>query len=83
MTISGEKLDQHRVWIQNWRSLQPYLGPASALSVEALMAPVTNAVGQDTCIDDVERQFATVDPLLVRTAVISAAEATTSCMARP
>jgi hypothetical protein len=72
MAISGEGLDQHRVWIQNWLSLLPYLGPASAVDLDALVAPVVNAVGQDTCIDDVERHFPTLDPLLVRSAVISA-----------
>lgn len=71
-TISSGALDLHRVWIQNWLSLLPYLGPATRPSVEALMSTVIGAVGLDTSFDDVERQLANVDPLLVRTAVISA-----------
>lgn len=70
--ISASALIQHRVWIQNWLSLLPYLGPAGTLGLDALLASVVQAVQPDTCIDDIEHLFPTTDRVLVRTAVIAA-----------
>ena len=70
--IDATALSQHRVWIQNWLSLLPYLGPAGTLDLGALFTPVVQAVRHDTCIDDIEQLFPTTEPLLVRTTVIAA-----------
>jgi hypothetical protein len=40
MTISTGDLDRHRVWIQNWLSLLPYLSTASDLNLGSLSASV-------------------------------------------
>lgn len=70
-TISFAELSRHRVWIQNWLSLLPYLSSASVLSLDALQTSVVEFVGRESCIHDVEHHFSNVDPVLVRTAVIA------------
>lgn len=70
--ISAEALDQHRVWIQNWLSLLPYLGADGTPSFDSLVAQVVQAADPDSCFDELERQFSGTDPLLVRTAVVAA-----------
>lgn len=70
--IHADALNQHRIWIQNWLSLLPYLGADSTPSFESLVARVVQAADPSSTFDDLERQFSGTDPLLVRTAVIAA-----------
>lgn len=70
--VHADALNQHRVWIQNWLSLLPYLGATSTPSFDSLVALVVQAADPGSCFDDLERQFSATDPLLVRTAVIAA-----------
>lgn len=70
-TITAQELDRHRVWIQNWLSLLPYLGTASSLNLDTMRAPVIEFFAREASFDDAERHFANIDPVLVRTAVIS------------
>ena len=71
-TITLEELDKHRIWIQNWLSLLPYLSTASMLSLGELQTSVIEFVGRGSCIGDVESHFSSVDSVLVRTAVVAA-----------
>ncbi len=70
--IRTEALDEHRVWIQNWLSLLPYLSSAGAPGVDPLVPLVVQAVDPDTSFDELERRFSATEPLLVRTAAIAA-----------
>lgn len=70
--VPADALNQHRVWIQNWLSLLPYVGATSTPSFDSLVAQVVQAADPNSCFDDLERQFSASDPLLVRTAVIAA-----------
>ena len=70
--IHIEALKQHRVWIQNWLSLLPYLGATSTPSFDSLVAQVIQATDPESSFDDLERKLSATDPLLVRTAVIAA-----------
>jgi hypothetical protein len=70
--VNADALNQHRVWIQNWLSLLPYLGAISTPSFYSLVARIVQAADSGSCFEDLERQFSTTDPLLVRTAVIAA-----------
>lgn len=70
--VQSDALNQHRVWIQNWLSLLPYLGATSTPSFDSLVARVVQAADPHSSFDDLERQFSGTDPLLVRTAVIAA-----------
>jgi hypothetical protein len=71
LRISPEELDRHRIWIQNWLSLLPYLSCAGALDLEVLSAQVMAFFEQDASLADVERHFSSSDPVLVRTAAIA------------
>ena len=71
-TITLEELDKHRIWIQNWLSLLPYLSTVSMLSLGELQASVIEFVGRGSRIGDVEGHFSSVDSVLVRTAVVAA-----------
>ena len=70
--VHPDALNQHRVWIQNWLSLLPYLGATSTPSFDSLVVRVVQAADPSSSFDDMERQFSATDPLLVRTAVIAA-----------
>ena len=70
--IRAEALDEHRVWIQNWLSLLPYLNSTGTPALESLVTSVVQAVGANTCFDELERQLSTTESLLVRTAAITA-----------
>ena len=70
--VHTDALNQHRVWIQNWLSLLPYLGATSTPSFDSLVARVVQAADPSSSFDDLERQFSATDSLLVRTAVIAA-----------
>ena len=70
--IRADSLDQHRVWIQNWLSLLPYLGITGMPNFDSLVTRVVTDVDSDSCFNDLEQQFSATDPLLVRTAVITA-----------
>lgn len=70
--VNADALNQHRVWIQNWLSLLPYLGAISTPSFDSLVARIVQAADSGSCFEDLERQLSTTDPLLVRTAVIAA-----------
>jgi hypothetical protein len=70
--IHADALNQHRVWIQNWLSLLPYLGATATPSFDSLVTQVIQATDPESSFDDLERKLSATDPLLVRTAVIAA-----------
>ncbi len=69
--ITRTDLDRHRVWIQNWLSLLPYLCTGSALSMQVLRERVLNFYQYDGTLEDAEHEFGRTDPVLIRTAVIA------------
>jgi hypothetical protein len=69
--ISGEEIERHRVWIQNWMLLLPYLATGAHLIEPGLLANVVEFFDLPATIDDAEEHFSHVDPVLVRTAVIA------------
>ena len=71
-TVSSIALDEHRIWIQNWLSLLPYIGSAAALGLDSLAAAVVAAVTGEISIGEVEDRFAQVDDLGVRTSIVLA-----------
>lgn len=74
--ISPDELKRHRVWIRNWLSLLPYLSTTCPLGLETLEAQVVEAAGrEDATFDEIERQLSPTDPVLTRTAVITALHA--------
>ena len=70
-TVSDVELDRHRVWIQNWLSLLPYLSTCSALNLNLQRAPITDFFAREASFGDVERHFSQIDPIVVRTTVIA------------
>ncbi len=69
--VTSGELDRHRVWIQNWLSLLPYLSMTASLDMASLRETVTGFFEQEASFDDAERHFSNLDPVLVRTAVIA------------
>jgi hypothetical protein len=69
-TVSSIALDEHRIWIQNWLSLLPYIGPASTLGLDSLAAAVVAAVTGEISIGELEDRFAQFGELAVRTSIV-------------
>ncbi len=69
--VSPTEIDSHRIWIQNWLSLLPYLCTASALSLNALRRSVLKFYQHEATLEDAEFALARNDPVLVRSAVIA------------
>jgi hypothetical protein len=70
-SVTAKDLDSHRVWIQNWLSLLPYLSATSSLNLDHLGKQVVEFFTRESSIDAAERHFARDDDVLVRTAVIA------------
>ncbi len=70
-SVTANDLDSHRVWIQNWLSLLPYLSATSSLNLDHLGKQVVEFFTRESSFDDAERHFARDDGVLVRTAVIA------------
>ncbi len=68
--VAAAELDRHRVWIQNWLALLPYLSMTISLDTASLRETVAEFFDQEASFEDAERYFAHLDPVLVRTAVI-------------
>lgn len=73
--ISGDELQRHRTWIQNWLSLLPYLTAWSLPERQGLQPQLVAAVGQGATFEELESQFPRDDPVLTRTAIIAALHA--------
>lgn len=70
--ISPKDLEHHRVWIQNWMSLLPYLTTCSHLIDPTLRENVIHFFNAEATLEHAEHHFARHDAVLVRTAVIAA-----------
>jgi hypothetical protein len=70
-SVTTKDLDSHRVWIQNWLSLLPYLSATSSLNLDDLGRQVVEFFRHESSFDDAEQHFAHEDGVLVRTAVIA------------
>jgi hypothetical protein len=68
--VSAEELDRHRVWIQNWQSLLPYLSCSASIDLSGLRAQVVAFFAREASLEDAERHLAATDPVLVRAATI-------------
>ena len=69
--ISTADLDQHRVWIQNWMSLLPYLNAGKRLIGAPLASAVIGFFEREASFVELEQHFAQSDPVLIRTAAIA------------
>ncbi|RQR48113.1 hypothetical protein DIE19_33665 [Burkholderia sp. Bp9126] len=69
--ISREEIERHRIWIQNWMLLLPYLATGAHLIEPTLLENVVECFDHAETIDEAEQYFPHVDPVLVRTAVIA------------
>jgi hypothetical protein len=69
--ISEKEVERHRVWIQNWMSLLPYLATGAHLIESTLLANVVEFFDHAATMDEAEQHFSGVDPVLVRTAIIA------------
>jgi hypothetical protein len=70
-TVRPADLDEHRVWIQNWMTLLPYLNTGFRLLDAALAKDVVEFFEQEASFLELEQHFARHDPILIRTAAIA------------
>ena len=70
-TISRQEIERHRVWIQNWMSLLPYLATGAHLIEPTLLANIVEFFDHSATVDEAEQYFSRIDPVLVRTAIIA------------
>lgn len=70
-TISRKEIERHRIWIQNWMLLLPYLATGAHLIEPTLLANVIEFFGHSATMDEAEQRFGRIDPVLIRTAVIA------------
>ena len=68
--VASGELARHRVWIQNWLSLLPYLSMTASLDMASLRELVVGFFEREASFEEVERHLSHLDPVLVRTAVI-------------
>jgi hypothetical protein len=69
--IPAVELDRHRIWIQNWMSLLPYLTTGSHLIDPTFRDQVIRFFDREATLEEAELHFSRNDPVLVRTAVIA------------
>ncbi len=69
--ISTKEIERHRIWIQNWMLLLPYLATGAHLIEPTLLANVVEFFERSATVDEAEQGFPRIDPVLVRTAVIA------------
>jgi hypothetical protein len=70
-TISRKEIERHRLWIQNWMSLLPYLATGRHLIDPTLSESIVQFFDRTATLESAEQHFSRVDPVLVRTAVIA------------
>jgi hypothetical protein len=70
-TIRPADLDEHRVWIQNWMTLLPYLNTGMRLIDAALAKDVVEFFEREASFLELEQHFTRYDPILIRTAAIA------------
>jgi hypothetical protein len=70
-TIFRKDIECHRIWIQNWMSLLPYLATGSHLIDPALLANIIQFFDRPATLDEAEQHFSRIDPVLARTAIIA------------
>lgn len=70
LRVSSEELERHRVWIQNWMSLLPYLSCTAALDLGPLRAQVAQFFEREAPLEAAEHHFARIDSVLVRSAAV-------------
>jgi hypothetical protein len=66
-TIRPADLDEHRVWIQNWMTLLPYLNTGMRLIDAALSKDVVEFFEREASFLELEQHFSRYDPILTRT----------------
>jgi hypothetical protein len=69
--ISRKEIERHRLWIQNWMSLLPYLATGRHLIDPTLSESIVQFFDRTATLERAEQHFSRVDPVLVRTAVIA------------
>ena len=69
--ISRQEIERHRVWIQNWMSMLPYLATGAHLIEPTLLEHVVEFFDHAATMDEAEQHFSRIDPVLVRTAIIA------------
>ena len=67
--VEPAELIASRVWINNWRSMLPCLIANRRLHTRSLSDSVLGFLSQPNRLADIERQFTTGDPVLVRAAL--------------
>ncbi|MGB8419267.1 hypothetical protein [Paraburkholderia sp.] len=67
--IHPQELNDPQVIQENWMMMLHYLAGSHAFPVDGLMSSVLIACSNGTTLEELERQFATADPMLVRSAV--------------
>jgi hypothetical protein len=70
-TIFRKDIERHRVWIQNWMSLLPYLATGSHLIDPTMLMSMIQFFDRLATIDEAEQHFSRIDPVLVRTSIIA------------
>lgn len=69
--ISRNEIERHRVWIQNWMLLLPYLATGAHLVEPTLLANIVEFFDHAATMDEAEQHFSRIDSVLVRTAIIA------------
>ncbi len=69
-TVAIEELDRHRIWIQNWLSLLPYLNLKRELQLDSLSPALLAFFAREASFEEAEQHFAQKDPVFVRAAAI-------------
>ncbi|MFL9876700.1 hypothetical protein [Paraburkholderia megapolitana] len=69
--IRPTELDRHRIWIQNWMALLPYLNTGMRLIDVPLSRDVVNFFDPEASFLELEQHFVRHDPVLIRTAAIA------------
>jgi len=70
--ISPQSFEAHKIWIDNWLAILPYLASNARLVETALMAKVVENCRTATSLRTIEELHAQQDRMLVRTAVFMA-----------
>jgi len=68
-TVASAEIAAAQVWIDNWRRMLPYIVANRDLISAALSRAIERFVAHPHRLLDVEREFATGDPVLVRAAL--------------
>ena len=70
--ISSKDIERHCIWVRNWMSLLPYLATGEHLIDPTFLVNIIHFFDRPATIDEAEQHFSRLDPVLVRTAIISA-----------